>query len=310
MFKKISLLTLCLCFSQAQAQTKHQLDLILDWYVNPNHGPLIVAQQQGFFANENLNVVLHEPSDPAMPAKLVALNKYDMAVTYQNDFVNDLLKGLPLMRSGALISTPLNCIMVLKKSGITSLSQLDGKKLGYSIASEGPFLDALLKHGQTKPVKPQKVKVGWNLSQALLSGQVDAVSGGYRNVERHQINLKGFDVTMFFPEDHGVPNHDELILVINAKQHNPDDVRAFNRALARAVQFIRNHPKQAWQSFIAHNPKALNNKLNKLSWDSTVMFFDARPGAVNQSRYETYAQYLKAQNIIAKVPDFSKALFR
>ena len=106
-----------------------------------------------------------------------------------------------------------------------------------------------------------------------------------------------------------MPNHDELIVVVNAKHHNRDDVLAFNRALAKAVQFIRNHPEQAWQSFVAHKPKTLDNKLNKRAWDSTVMFFDTRPGAVDQARYENYAQYLKAHKIIAKVPDFPRLYF-
>jgi putative hydroxymethylpyrimidine transport system substrate-binding protein len=310
MLKKISIVCTLLCSLQASAAKEHQLDVILDWVVNPNHGPIIVAKQKGYFKDEHLNVQLHEPTDPSMPAKLVAAKKYDLAVTYQEDFTYDLAKNLPLMKVSTLISSPLNCIMVLKKSGITKLSQLDGKKLGYSIPSSKEALHVMVGYGLEKKPKVDMVHVGWNISQSLLSGRVDAVSGGYRNFEKYQLNAHGEEVVMFFPEDYGVPVHDELILVSHQNAKKTEAFRGFNRALERATQYISNHPDLAWQDFIAYNPKNLDNPLNKKAWMATLIRYDHRPGAVDASRYLTYANYMHQHHIIQKIPDFSKALFR
>jgi putative hydroxymethylpyrimidine transport system substrate-binding protein len=35
---------------------KNRLTVMLDWFVNPDHAVLIVAQEKGFFAAQNLEV--------------------------------------------------------------------------------------------------------------------------------------------------------------------------------------------------------------------------------------------------------------
>ncbi|MDX2320987.1 MAG: ABC transporter substrate-binding protein, partial [Moritella sp.] len=96
----------------AQAENK-TLTLMLDWFVNPNHGPIVIAHQRGYFEAQGLNVEIQEPADPSMPPKLVAANKIDLAITYQPSLTIDVAAGLPLIRSATLIATPLNTMMVL-----------------------------------------------------------------------------------------------------------------------------------------------------------------------------------------------------
>ena len=43
-------------FSPALAADK--LTILLDWFVNPDHAPLIVAEQKGYFADAGLQVTL------------------------------------------------------------------------------------------------------------------------------------------------------------------------------------------------------------------------------------------------------------
>ena len=59
------------------------------------------------------------------------------------------------------------------------------------------------------------VNVNWSLSPSLLTGQVDAVIGVFRNFELNQIHLEKQEGLAFFPEQYGVPAYDELILVAN-----------------------------------------------------------------------------------------------
>ncbi len=57
-----------------------KLTILLDWFVNPDHAPLIVAKEKGFFANHDLDVELIEPADPSAPPRLVAAGQGDVAV--------------------------------------------------------------------------------------------------------------------------------------------------------------------------------------------------------------------------------------
>ena len=56
-----------------RAIAKDELTLILDWFINPDHAPLIVAQEKGFFSDFGLKVNLIAPADPNSPPKLVAM---------------------------------------------------------------------------------------------------------------------------------------------------------------------------------------------------------------------------------------------
>ena len=48
-----------------------KMTLILDWFVNPDHGPIIIAEEKGYFADAGLEVEVIAPADPADPPKLV-----------------------------------------------------------------------------------------------------------------------------------------------------------------------------------------------------------------------------------------------
>ncbi len=109
------------------------LRLMLDWYVNPSHGPIIIAQQKGFFRDLGLKVTIDTPADPTAPPKLVAAGREDLALGYQPQLHLQVDEGLPVKRVGTLIGTPLNVLMVRADSDIHAFSDLKGKRVGYSV---------------------------------------------------------------------------------------------------------------------------------------------------------------------------------
>ena len=88
-----------------------EMTLMLDWFVNPNHGPIVIAKERGYFKEQGLKVNIQEPADPSTPPKLVAAGKVDMAISYQPSLTIDVAAGLPLIRSATLIATPLNTLI-------------------------------------------------------------------------------------------------------------------------------------------------------------------------------------------------------
>ena len=75
MMKFFTILACTILASPAVAQDK--MTLLLDWFVNPDHGPIIVAEELGFFADQNLEVDISPPADPADPPKLVAAEQVE-----------------------------------------------------------------------------------------------------------------------------------------------------------------------------------------------------------------------------------------
>nr|WP_254104931.1 ABC transporter substrate-binding protein [Aliivibrio fischeri] len=279
------------------------ITLMLDWFVNPNHGPVVVAQQKGYFKEEGLNITIQEPADPSMPAKLVAANNIDLAISYQTSLTIDVAAGLPLIRSATLIATPLNTLMVLDNGKINSLADLKGKKIGIAIAgNEEATIGTMLKTENVNFSDVNIINVGWALSSSLASGKVDAIWGGLRNFETNQLALEGYKAKSFFPEEHGVPSYDELVFVANAKTYDADALKKFNHAIENATQFIVNHPEESWNTFISYAPDTLNNELNKRAWNDTLTRFALRPSAVDLQRYDRFSDFMYQHQMIKTQP--------
>lgn len=285
------------------ALAQDKMTVLLDWFVNPDHGPLYVAQEKGYFKDEGLAVEMIAPADPNDPPRLVAAGQGDIAVSYQPQLHLQVDAGLPVVRVGTLVATPLNTVIVLKDGPIKSIKDLKGKKIGFSV---GGFEDALLgamleKHGLSlKDVT--LINVNFSLSPALFAGQVDAIVGGYRNFELNQMAIEKKEGRAFFPEEEGVPAYDELIFITAKNKANDPRIGRFLNAVERGTQFLINHPDEAWSLFI-RGRKDLDTELNKRAWKDSIARFAHSPRALDNARYDRFAQFLKARGLIKTTPD-------
>ncbi|OSQ38868.1 ABC transporter substrate-binding protein [Thalassospira mesophila] len=292
-----------LALAALPAHANEKLTILLDWFVNPDHAPLIVAKEKGFFAKHGLDVELIEPADPSAPPRLVAAGQGDVAVNYQPQLHVQVAQGLPLTRIGTLVATPLNALVVLKNGPIKEISDLKGKKIGYSLAGfEDAVLGTMLKSHGVDINSVELVNVNFSLSPSLYSGQVDAVIGAYRNFELNQMDIAGKPGKAFYVEEEGVPPYDELILTVRKDHVNDPRMKKMLDALEEATQYLINHPDDSWKAFIAAYPN-LDDELNKRAWADTLPRFALRPAAVDRGRYARFAQYLLDEGIIDHTPD-------
>lgn len=276
--------------------------VLLDWYVNPDHGPLYVADAQGYFDDVGLEVELIAPANPNDPPKLAAAKQADVAISYQPQLHLQIEQELPLVRIGTLVATPLNCIVVLADSEIRQISDMKGKKVGYSVAGfEDALLASVLETSGLSMEDVTLVNVNFSLSPALMSKQVDAVIGAFRNFELNQMDIHGVPGRAFYLEEEGIPAYDELIIVTHRDNVTDPRMRRFIDALEQGVQFMINHPEQAWNDFVAHDHN-LDNELNRRAWRDTLPRFALRPGALDQARYRKFAAFLSEQGLINDIP--------
>jgi putative hydroxymethylpyrimidine transport system substrate-binding protein len=297
-----SLTLIVLTLTGLPAHAAEKMTVLLDWFVNPDHAPLIIAREKGFFKDAGLDVALIAPADPNDPPKLVAAGKAELAVSYQPQLHVHAEAGLPLVRIATLVATPLNSLVVLKDGPIKTIADLKGKKVGYSI---GGFEDAILGKMLSKAGLSLKdvtlINVNFSLSPSILSGQVDAVIGAFRNFELNQMDIIGKPGKAFYPEEEGVPPYDELILVANKSSLGDSRLRLFVDAVEKATQFLINHPQESWKLFITAH-KDLDNELNKRAWAATLPRFALRPAALDKARYKRFAIFLKEQKLIKSIP--------
>ncbi len=276
--------------------------VVLDWFVNPDHAPLFVALEKGYFSAKGLDVEFHAPSNPNDPPKFAAAKKADIAVSYQPQHHVHVDQGLPLVRFATLIATPLNALVVLADSNIKDIGDLKGKSVGYSISGfEDVLLKVMLEQKGLSLDDIKMVNVNFSLSPSLFSKKTDAVIGAFRNFELNQMDIEGIPGRAFFVEEYGIPPYDELILVTHRDYIASPKLRKFVDAMEAGVQFLVNHPEASWQLFV-RGRKDLNNQLNRLAWEDTLSKFALRPGALDRKRYQRFSKFLKQQALIKKIP--------
>lgn len=274
------------------AMAADKMTLLLDWFINPDHGPIIVAAENGYFEEVGLEVEIVPPADPSMPPRLVAAGQADLAVSYQPQLHLQIHEGLPLKRVGTLVATPLNCLLVLEDGPIDSPADLKGKKVGFSVAGvEEAVLGAVLGKYGVSTDDIELVNVNFSLSPSLMSGQVDAVIGAYRNFELNQMDIEGVPGTCFYIEEEGVPSYDELIYVANPDTMDADKVARFMAATEKATQYIVNNPQKSWEIFSGTSVE-LQDELNERAWADTLPRFALRPAGYDAGRYVRFEQFL------------------
>lgn len=289
-----SLLSLTLALP---AVAQDRLSIMLDWFVNPNHAPIVLAQELGYFAEAGLEVTTVTPANPNDPPRMAAAGRVDLAISYQPQLHLSRHNGLPLRRVGTLISTPLTCLVVLANGPIADFADLRGAKVGFAVAGvQEVMLDAMLAHHGMAPRDVEQINIGWSISPALMSGQVDGVIGAFRNFELNQLDIEGVQGRCFYPEAEGVPTYDELIYVANPERMNADAIARFLGATERATGFILNNPELAWEIF-SGTASELRTELNQRAWADTWPRFATRPAAVDGGRYARFEAFLAERGV-------------
>lgn len=201
--------------SPAVAPSPANPTVLLDWFPNPDHASLYLAKAQGDFTKAGLSgVTLQAPSGSQDALKLVSTGAMPLGISYTPNVVMAASQGLDVEAVAAIVPTPLDTLLISAKSGITTVKGLTGKKIG----TDGnpvtvAVLNTILKKNGVNPSSTQQIAVSEGLIPAMLTGNVQAIIGGYRNVEAIQLKLKGQTPTTVKVEDQGVPTYDELVIV-------------------------------------------------------------------------------------------------
>ncbi len=268
-------LTMSACGTAANVTTAPQakpFKVMLDWFPNADHAPLYTALGNGYFKAVGLDVEPVVPSETAEPLKLLATGKVDMAISYEPELLLARDEGLKLVSVGALVQRPLTSIIALPGHGVRSVADLARKKVGTAgIPYQRAELQTALRKAKVNEKSVQEVNVGFNLVPAMLSGRVAATLGGYWNYEALQLQLLGKHPVVIPVDKAGVPNYDELVLVVREEQARRDgqDLRAFLQALTRGERTVRANPDAAAELLVKANP-SLEKKLQAESIRQTL----------------------------------------
>jgi putative hydroxymethylpyrimidine transport system substrate-binding protein len=300
--------------SSPHAAPAASLNVELDWVPNPDHVGFYYAQNKGYFSRQNLTVNFRVPSSAADPLKLVGLNKADLAVSYEPEMFYGQQEGLPVVAVAAVVPVPLNGLIVSPKIPVTGLCQIRGHSVGFTgVPSDFAFYDTLLHTCHLSAEQVPHQSVGYNLVPSILSGKVDAIIGGYRNVEAIQIAQESGKTPTVFPADQlGVPTYAELVLVANKDRLSSDpayadSVRRFVATLVKGTNDAIADPAGA-TAIMKKDTQYKPTFLDKSVPYTLTLLTPAsgtKTGCIDVANWQSYGDWMKSSGLITSTPDAS-----
>jgi putative hydroxymethylpyrimidine transport system substrate-binding protein len=308
-------LTACGEKSEGTSTEAQALSLTLDFYPNPDHAGIYMAQKLGYFEEAGLDVTINPPADPADPIKEVAAGRSNLAISYEPEVALAHDKGLDVVAVAALVNRPLTSMIWLKKSGIKGIGDLKGKTVATAgIPYQEAFMKTILARAHLSPSAVKAVNVGFGLLPALVGGSAQAMLGGYSNVEGVDLRERGQAPVVTPVDKLGVPTYDELVLVANRKrlEEEPETIRLFIAALERGTNAAVAQPGAAAKAVLEAN-HGLNPKLTEAEVKATLPLLAARTqgrpfGYMDPAEWKTFAGWMRDNGLIESLPEPAQLL--
>ena len=280
--------------------------VMLDYFPNADHAGIYAARASGEYERAGLDVDVHAPPDAAAPLKLLQAGRVDLAISYEPELLLARDKGADLVAVGALVQKPLTSLMSLGDRAITRPEQLAGKRVGTSgLAYQSAYLRTILERAGVNPGSVKETNVGFKLTQAMLSKQVDATLGAFWNYEGVDLERRGRDPHVLRMEQLGVPTYDELVFVARRSDLDEDGaarLRRFLHATARGHELLQERPEVGVDALLEADG-GLDRGLQEAAVKATLPVFfpedDERPfGFQDPAEWAAYDRWMREQGLL------------
>jgi len=150
------------------------IDFQLDWKPNFQFAGLIYAQQRGWYSKAGVDLRLIPWQGMTNPVGALRGNGNVIASAEEHLIIQGRSAGMPIRAIGSMLQYSPIGWMALEESGIQSLEDLKGKRLG--IHGDGRMaVEDVMDHFGIRKGEIEVVEIGYEYGDILKSGECDAV---------------------------------------------------------------------------------------------------------------------------------------
>lgn len=284
-----------------------KVTVVLDWVPNTNHTGLYVAKEQGYYAEEGLDVEIIQPTAGGT-AQLIAAGQGDFGVSYQEEVTLARSSDVPVKSVAAVIQHNTSGFASHQNRNIKTPRDFEGKKYGgWGSPVEMAMIKALMdKHGGDVK-KVEEVNIGTADFFSSIEKDVDFawIYYGWTGIEA-ELRQVPLDIIMLKDEEPALDFYTPVLIASEKTlQDKPELVKRFLKATARGYRFAIENPDASADILLKHAPE-LNPELVKASqrWLSPRYQDDAPEWGMQKPEvWQAYAKWMFERGLLPREID-------
>jgi NitT/TauT family transport system substrate-binding protein len=295
-----------------------QVTLQLKWVTQAQFAGYYVAQAKGYYRDQGLEVTLKPGGPDITPAQEVAAGHAEFGVSWLSSLLALRDQGVDVVNIAQVLNRSGMTEITWKDSGITSIAQLRGKRVGTWLAgNEDELFAALLKNG-INPRDPKQVTIvpqGLDM-EPFLQRQVDAAAAMTYNELAQVLETTNpatgrlyqlSDLNVITMESAGTAMLEGGIVArgdwLRSKK-NQETARRFLEASFKGWIYCRDHPAEAVEIVLQADPTLGRghqtwqmNEVNALIWPAPGGI-----GIMDPAAFERAAGIAREFGVIHEIP--------
>jgi ABC-type nitrate/sulfonate/bicarbonate transport system substrate-binding protein len=267
-----------------------------------------VAQEKGFFNEQNLTVSIQPSPGQGQHLQLTAAGK--VQVTTQDAAVMLQRRadpGLPLVSIALLGQHGQQAFAALAKSGLKTPKDWEGKTVGYK-GTPPPDLLALIAASGADQSKIKLVNVGFD-PRLLVEGKVD-VYPVFKSNEPWLLRSWGQDIILWDAADYGVQTLGLTYVTSDETlQQNPELLARFLRGALKGIEYAAKNPDETVQIVLKYTGPSADPALQRFMFETELKDAqnDAGIGWQTAAQWQALSDMLRREGVLKGNLDVNQA---
>lgn len=271
------------------------VSLRLNWYLGGLHVPFYYGRDEGFFAEEGIDLTINEGRGSANTVQVVAAGSDTFGMADSSSLIGLAAQGAEIKSVMSMLNSTGFSVISLAETGIRTPKDLEGKSLAVSPGDPlAALLEAVAKANDVDLSTINFVQVDPAAKVVtVLEGRADALLGGADD-QYFLIKYQGHEPHALRYSEHGANIVGMTILTsTDLIENNPDLVERFVRASVRSWQAAIENPEAAAEAGLREKPDLnFDSTLDQLIVDIELLDSEASTGRIGYGAEEDWTRTL------------------
>ena len=285
------------------------------WVPQAQFAGVLVADKKGFFKEEGIEMEIRAAGPDLKPHVTVASGSDDMGITVSNSIISANSNGADLIAVAQEFQDSANRYVAKTSSGLRSLTDVRGKKVGlWTGGDEVEFIAMLKKVGMNERdvvIVPQ----GFSVTPFLQGDYAVSMVTTYNELNQiRKTGVKREALRIFSPADYGCAIVGDVIFTRRSyAEKHPQTVEKVLRAILRGWQYARDNPNEAVDLVLSYNKELdRSEQLEQLKAVLDLVYARSAKsdgiGYISKGDYETVQRILLDSGQIKQPVDVNTAI--